>query len=166
MTRRIAVVLLGALTLSARAAGQSYEVVHRAPGNGSGSVIPVGRLLAAPDGSLYGTTMAGGEFAFGSIMRFVPDGAGGFTRSDVHSFTGADGSSPQGSLALGADGFLYGTTVGGGVADAGTLFRVDPGGRLTVLYDFASGPGRTPSPVVVAPSGSLYGTTATAGLHN
>jgi len=166
MTRRLLVVLLSVLTLSARAAGQSYEVVHRAPGNGSGTVMPFGRLVAAQDGTLYGTTLAGGDFAYGSIMRFVPDGAGGFTRSDVHSFTGADGSSPQGSLALGADGFLYGATLRGGAADAGTLFRVDPAGRLTVLHDFASGPGRIPSPVVVAPNGSLYGTTASAGLYN
>src|SRR5262245_19641907 len=80
---------------------------------------PLGALVQAPDGQLYGTTSAGG--AARTIFRLPHAGGPAVT---VHTFT--YGRYPDSSLILGLDGALYGTTFGGGIEDAGTVFRFDP----------------------------------------
>jgi len=57
----------------------------------------------------------------------------------LHSFEGADGAWPRGSLVA-AGGFLYGGTTVGGAADNGTIFRVRPDGSgFQRLYSFSAG---------------------------
>ena len=64
-----------------------------------------------------------------------------------------------------ADGNLYGTTSFGGAANAGVVFKLDPAGQETVLYNFTGGAdGASPSTVLLRdPAGNLYGTTKTGG---
>ncbi len=67
-------------------------------------------------------------------------------------------------MTFDAAGNLYGTTVGGGAADLGTVYRLTPGGSgwsECVLYSFTGGPdGRKPvGSVIFDPSGNLYGVT-------
>src|SRR5262249_40535938 len=164
MIRRFMAGVVLALACSGRVAAQTYEIVHRAPGeSATGDFYVRGRLLLMPDGSIYCTQPFGGEFGKGLIFRLAPHGLGGYVLSNVHSFSGADGAQLQGSLRLGSDGFIYGATLAGGAADAGTIFRFDLAGRVTLLYDFANGGGSQPSPVFPAPDGNLYGTTAAGG---
>ena len=54
----------------------------------------------------------------------------------LYSFDGTDGSSPF-VLTAGSDGNLYGTTLGGGTEDAGTIFNITPDGNLTTVHSFA-----------------------------
>ncbi len=57
----------------------------------------------------------------------------------LHSFGGADGAWPRGSL-IAAGGFLYGGTTLGGDANSGTVFRVRPDGTgFQSLYSFTAG---------------------------
>ena len=78
-----------------------------------------------------------------------------------------DFSSPDITLALAkgtlivANGNIYGVTVMGGNHGLGTLYRVDPSGRYTVLHHFgAPGDGAGPTgALVMDPIGILYGTT-------
>src|SRR5262249_40102728 len=57
----------------------------------------------------------------------------------LHSFGGADGAWPRGSLVA-AGGFLYGGTTLGGDAKNGTVFRVRPDGTgFESLYSFTPG---------------------------
>ena len=57
----------------------------------------------------------------------------------LHSFGGADGAWPRGSLVA-AGGFLYGGTTVGGDANSGTVFRVRPDGtEFQSLYSFTAG---------------------------
>jgi hypothetical protein len=74
---------------------------------------------------------------------------------------GNDGATPNGSLAFGKDGALYGTA-GGGKESRGVVFRFARlrGGRWveTVLYNFTDGKdGLGPGSVILDSSGNLYG---------
>ena len=53
----------------------------------------------------------------------------------LYKFKGKpDGGNPYfGGLILDASGDLYGTTVGGGASDEGTVFKLDTNGNETVL---------------------------------
>ena len=162
--RRIGLCLVAAALSVLPAQAESYEIVHRFSAS-SYSLYSTGRLLAMPDGTFFGTTPSGGVFNKGSIYVLTPDGADHLDYSDVHSFSGFDGSQPQGDLVLGADGAIYGTTLAGGAGDDGTIFRFDRAGRLTRLHDFADGGGTSPSALLLAPNGSFYGTTASGGAN-
>src|SRR5271166_6331916 len=63
----------------------------------------------------------------------------------------------------------YGTTVGGGVYDEGTVFQVTPGGTLTAIYTFCSQvnctDGAEPFSGLVVAGGNFYGTTYWGGAY-
>ena len=59
------------------------------------------------------------------------------TYTDLYNFDGTDGAEPQYSLlAQGRDGNWYGTASFGGANGYGVVFRITPGGKLKVLYNF------------------------------
>src|SRR5262249_36251465 len=130
--RSVVRILIGAAIAAAAierpAAAQSYEVVHTF---GYSNGEPHGELVLAPDGSFYGTADRGGRFHLGSVFRMEPDGLGGYTITDIHSFFGRDGSNPQAGLLRDANGWFYGTTTTGGDAGVGTIFAMDPAGHVT-----------------------------------
>lgn len=53
----------------------------------------------------------------------------------VHDFLGT-GFNPRGSLIQAMDGFLYGTTLTGGIYNQGTVFRVNGAGQVTTVHSF------------------------------
>lgn len=131
--------------------------------------LPATTLVPYIDGNLYGTTLLGGSDAYGSTFKISP--AGTFT--NLSSFDQSDGESPS-SLVLARDGNFYGTTTAGGSGNGckqngcGTVFRLTPGGAITVLYDFCSGKcrdGSAPTSLIQANDGNLYGVT-TGGGHS
>ncbi|HWA92290.1 MAG TPA: choice-of-anchor tandem repeat GloVer-containing protein [Rhizomicrobium sp.] len=84
----------------------------------------------------------------------------------------ADGAVPYGQLAVDAQGNLYGTTVKGGAANAGTLFMLKPGKHdswtYTLLHSFCTGDcadGKNPhAGPILDTDGKLYGTTPRHGV--
>jgi uncharacterized repeat protein (TIGR03803 family) len=144
---------------------------------GSGAT-PYGVLIADASGALYGTTLAGGAGSgpgSGTVFKLTPPTTAGgtWTESVLYSFTGTtDGANPYyGALIADASGALYGTTVNGGAAGGGTVFKLTPpttaGGTWTesVLYSFTSTTdGAKPYGGLIADaSGALYGTTPNPG---
>ena len=83
----------------------------------------------------------------------------------LYGFKGgsADGEYPWAGL-LAVNGEFYGTTMVGGTAGAGTVFKVSKSGKESVLYSFKKSPdGANPYSVLIALNGKLYGTTLFGG---
>jgi uncharacterized repeat protein (TIGR03803 family) len=119
-------------------------------------------------GNLYGTTAYGGiTSAFcgsGCGIVFKLDATG--TETILHSFTGKhDGKTPITSLLRDAAGNLFGTTEIGGTFNLGTVFKIGPTGRETVLHSFTGGAdGSTPyGGLVEDAGGNLYGAALNGG---
>jgi len=147
--------------------GTGYATLHAFAGGAADGAYPGTKLRNVPDGTLYGSTGAGGAGGLGTIFRYDPTSG---VISVLHAFAGApaDGSYPSCRLRVGNDGNLYGVTYYGGYFDLGTFFRITPAGVLTVLYSFAGGTdGRSPnSSLLVTSDGDFYGTTVAGGPTN
>ena len=90
------------------------------------------------------------------------------TFTTLDSFDMQDGVIPHAQLVQATDGNLYGTTSEGGSGGYGTIFKISPGGALSVLYTFCSESGCTDGglplgALVQGSGGSLYGTTDFGG---
>jgi uncharacterized repeat protein (TIGR03803 family) len=89
--------------------------------DGNDGANPIGSLIQATDGRLYGTAESGGTTGNGTMFALNPDGTGFAT---LYSFTGGnDGANPQAGLIQGTDGRFYGTTANGGAGN-GTVFAI------------------------------------------
>ena len=125
-----------------------------------------GPLVCDSAGNLYGTTQGGGAaggFA-GEGVVYKLDATG--QETVLYSFPGmADGSYPEAGVIRDSSGNLYGTTNGGGAANAGTVFKVDARGHETVLNSLTGGAdgGNPQAGVIRDSSGNLYGTTLWGG---
>ncbi len=135
---------------------------------------PQGMMIFGKDGAIYGTQFGGGKYNQGLIFRM--DTSGNFT--DLYDFKGVnqpggstDGANPEGRLALGPDGTIYGTTTfGGSPSGYGTAWALTPVGAswvYTQLYIFGSGSaGSLPhSGLILGRDGTFYGTAAGGGLY-
>lgn len=159
----------------------SHQVIFSLAGT-----YPAG-VIVAPGGVLYGLagggpgTPACGGGGCGSVYELTPPAAPGekWSQTVLYQFTNlnGDGYSPVGTLTLGSNGILYGSTSFGGVPSAqcsagggtgcGTIFQLAPpaapGGAWTetVLYTFTGGTDqcRPNGGLVFGPDGALYGTT-------
>jgi uncharacterized repeat protein (TIGR03803 family) len=153
--------------------GGALRSLHTFGGNGDGA-YPYSGLIEDMEGNLYGTTSGGGlsgvngvcaPYGCGTVFKISPSG----TLATLHSFDGADGSFPYGTLVQAIDGKLYGTTGGGGSSDGygyGTVFEITQGGTLTTLHTFCSesncADGTEPyAGLVQGTDGNFYGTTST-----
>ena len=141
----------------------SFVVLHHFSAMGSDGGLPYASLIEASDGFLYGVTEIGGEDGFyGTLFRLTLDG----TLVTLHAFDGENGGgmSSQGRLLEASDGNFYGTTAEGGAAARGTVFRMQPGGQVTILHDFTGPDGEdAQTGLIEADDGFLYGTTTRGG---
>jgi uncharacterized repeat protein (TIGR03803 family) len=149
-----------------------YSIIHNFQGGPDDGIEPWGNLVQDAQGNIYGTTMGGGPeaglcgppyaFGCGTIFKLSANSDGGWTESILYNFTGAaDGSDPV-TLAIDAQGNLYGAALFGGshgcVGGCGTVFKMDTGGDFTVLHSFTGGNGGMgPDSVLPDAAGNLYG---------
>jgi len=137
-----------------------------------GGIFPDGALVQGTDGSFYGTTKSGGtghdcgSRGCGTIFRISSDGS----FLSLLSFDYVEGYDPSGGLVQATDGNFYGTAGGGGTNNDGTVFKITSGGVLTTLYSFCAQTnctdGATPTGLLQASDGNLYGTTEAGGANN
>jgi len=143
----------------------NYTVLHNFNDGTNEGVSPYAGVIRDDAGTLYGTTYYGGAHNDGVVYKL--DAAGNYT--ELHSFGGkGDGQYPHAGVTMDAAGNLYGTTQGGGTANHGVVYKLDPAGSETVLYSFLGGAdgGNPDGGVVRDPSGNLYGTTQNFGAAN
>ncbi len=126
--------------------------------------VPLGSLIQASDGKLYGMTERGGTNNAGVIFSFDPSVS---TYIKLKDFDGTNGSTPVGSLVQASDGKLYGMTVNGGSSDVGVIFSFDPSASTyTKLKDFDNTNGAFPlGSLMQASDGKLYGMAANGGSN-
>src|ERR1700733_3283214 len=149
---------------------QKETVLHSFVGNTDGA-LPFSGLVRDAAGNLYGTTAEGGGSCACGVVFKVNHAA---DETVLHKFTGRrfppqDGKTPYGGLIRDSHGNLYGTTYYGGSHVYGTVFRLSPAGKETVLHDFFPGSGDGGAPVaglVRDVNGNLYGTTYHGGSSN
>ena len=154
------------------------SLLYRFSGANDG-IWPIGNLIQAKDGAVYGTCAAGGETGFGTVYQLTPASEGPWTEQILYNFQGnSDGTYPQSGLIAGPGGTYLGTTTGSyspqGVLSDGTVFRLAPptttGGawKETVLYDFVSTSGANgilPYQIVMGGNQLLYGITNGGGTN-
>ena len=131
---------------------------------GADGANPFAGVITDGAGNLYGTTEFGGTWNAGTVYKL--DSAGNETV--LHSFAFfpfGDGALPFGGLVRDAEGNLYGTTIAAGTSFAGIVYKLDPAGNETVLYNFTGGTdGADPySNLILGPDGGLYGTAYLGG---
>jgi uncharacterized repeat protein (TIGR03803 family) len=151
--------------------GGKTTVLHSFPEQSGGffpdGAYPYAALVQASDGNFYGVTSFGGAlttyYQSGTLFRITKQGT--FTKlwdfnATDPSVNGIDG---YGALIQASDGNLYGTTMQGGSANAGTIFQMTLAGALTQILSFDSvTDGAYPRSVPLqASDGTLYFTTST-----
>lgn len=130
---------------------------------------PLAALILDKKGNLYGTTYGGGVHCAdgcGTVFKVTRAGK----ESVLHTFCRqggkhcADGFNPYAALVFDRQGNLYGTTGSGG----GTVFRVTPSGKESILYRFGGrDDGSSPyAGLVFGEKGNLYGTTYAGGGYH
>jgi len=91
---------------------------------------PNGTLVMDGAGNVYGTTCSEGAYGYGNVFELTPSG-NSWTYTSLHDFTGgSDGAMPYGSVAIDANGKLYGTASQGGTGCApygcGVVWEITP----------------------------------------
>ena len=129
--------------------------------------------ILGSDGNLYGVTAMGGSDAnggagWGTVYKLTLDGH----LTTLYAFcTGGlpclDGLDPDG-LMQASDGTLYGTAFEGGEFDGGTLFKLTPAGKFSLVHNFCSSAncadGQWPESAPIQGSdGNLYGVAPFGG---
>jgi len=128
-------------------------------------------------GTLFGTTGAGGAGTrgYGGTVFALDPGTGAESvaysfctkKNSRKLFRCEDAQEPWAGL-INVEGRLYGTTIYGGVNDAGAVFRFNPRtGAEKLLYSFCSQgnceDGESPEAGLIDVNGTLYGTTVQGG---
>jgi uncharacterized repeat protein (TIGR03803 family) len=148
----------------------NFTLLHSFTGGSDGAFPAVGHLTMDKFGNLYGVTNNGGSTAcfFGCGVLYELSKKGTFTV--LYSFGGgtSDGCNPGGTVVQDRFGNFYGTAVGCGSSNHGTIWKVSKKGKETILHNFAGGTsdGCGPSGGVTWDSkGNLYGLTYSCGAN-
>jgi uncharacterized repeat protein (TIGR03803 family) len=117
-----------------------------------------GNVVEGPDGNLYGIADFGGT---GAVFKVTPGGV----QNTVYNLQGTNGTVCSGLIAS-TDGNIYGTTKNGGIPKAGTIFRINPAGQVSMYAFDSAGTGGNPSRPFEGAEHSLYGATTAGGASN
>jgi uncharacterized repeat protein (TIGR03803 family) len=163
---------------TAHAAGNVFKLTHAGPlwtetvlytftgQPPDGGDTPYSELTFDHASNLYGTTLRGGLYGFGTVFQLVYSGSS-WTGSTIYSIPPT--TPVWAGVILDQAGNIFGGTYGNPEEGCGILFEVSPmgaGWNGEVLYDFpcTNGYGAGPAAsLLMTNGGSLLGTTAADG---
>src|ERR1700729_18462 len=121
----VAAACVMAILVTQPAQAQTYRVLHTFTREADGE-NPYSGVIQDPQGNLYGTTHLGGVSNAGAVFKLGKTGRETVLYSFCSQSDCSDGEYPFAGLGLirDAEGNLYGTTVEGGVSNAGTVFKL------------------------------------------
>lgn len=147
--------------------------------DGLNGMTPTAGLSQDRDGNFYGSTSSGEVGTLGTIFKVTPAGAlttlVQFCSSDEDEIPengliwenigfSADQTPCSPKLLKARDGNFYATTHNGGYLGYGTVFKMTPGGTVTLLAKFDGENGKFPdAELVQGNDGNFYGTTSSGG---
>ena len=142
-------------------------ILHNFAGYPTDGLYPQAVLVRDRSGDLYGTTLEGGAYGYGTVFKLKKTGK----EKLLYSFgRGTDGHNPAAGLVRDNAGNLYGTTQSGGGTGCngngcGTVFELTKTGIEKVLYSFdTANQGAVPfAALILDATGNLYGTTSNGG---
>jgi uncharacterized repeat protein (TIGR03803 family) len=120
---------LGSVYKLTRNNGAWSEAVLYSFRGGTDGASPISNLVFDGSGNLYGTTSAGGIPACdcGTIFKLTPRSNGSWTESVAYRFKGVpDGGFAYNGMLGDSAGNFYGTTVHGGIANEGAIYKFTP----------------------------------------
>jgi uncharacterized repeat protein (TIGR03803 family) len=160
--------------------GGAFSVVYSfsalTQGANTDGAEPVGALIQAKDGALYGTTSFGGANGNGTIFKITLAGVfttlHSFSKSTTHTIN-SEGMVSDAALLQSANGDLYGAASLGGANGYGTVFKITTAGVFTLLHTFSqpmpdgsNADGIYPqASLMQAADGLLYGTAGGGGAE-
>ncbi len=152
--------------------GYTEKILHSFNNVLTDGAQPYGPLVLDALGNLYGTTLGGGAYAFGTIFELAPRAGGAWGFRILHSFNGSNGDANGsfGGLVADAAGNFYGTGSAGGAHNQGAVFELaltaGNGWAERVLYSFNSNGSDGFHPyagLTIDAAGNLYGVTTYGG---
>jgi uncharacterized repeat protein (TIGR03803 family) len=136
---------------------------------GKDGQYPFCSLLRDSAGNMYGTTSAGGTYGDGTVFKLSKNGK----VKVLHTFGGGstDGATPYAGLIQDKAGNFYGATSAGGGGcdgyDCGTVFKLTPKNKETMLHAFGLSDGHYPQfGNLIEVNSNLYGTTYAGGADD
>lgn len=148
-------------------------VLHSFTAGPSDGYWPLATVLRDKEGNLYGTAVDGGTNSDGVVYKIDTDG----NETILYNFMGgiSDGCAPSQGVVMDKSGNLYGTTAGCGASGSGcggpgcgTVFKLTPEGKETLLHSFVGSDGSLPEfgHLLIDDQGDLYGVTSQGGASN
>lgn len=141
----------------------NYKTIHFFQAGLKDGAGPIGTQALDSAGDLYGLTFGGGTNGNGTFYEITAAGA----EKVLYSFGNAPDGTQPGSGPVSYGGNYYGVTIGGGAntcynGGCGTVFKITPAGKETVLYNFTGGSdGLNPYELVGDSQGNFYGLSKT-----
>lgn len=143
--------------------GSGFEIEFSYQCSMSSGCMPMGNLMQASNGQLYGTCYLGGQYGSCTIDRYDP-GTG--TYYDIYDFDITNGDYPMSGVIEGHNDKLYGVASSGGTSWMGVLYSINMvTNAYTPEYSFSSATGSTPWACPNMKNGLLYGLTTTGGTY-
>ena len=148
--------------------GTVFEIVHGsgaistlASFTGTNGSFPTGGLVMDGKGNLFGTASSGGANNKGDVFEVVKNSG---TITVPASFSGTNGSFPNGDLVMDANGNLFGTAPNGGANNNGVLFELAKGSStINALASFDNTTGFPNGGLIEDSTGNFYGVTGSGG---
>jgi uncharacterized repeat protein (TIGR03803 family) len=159
--------------LSPKTGGWMETILYSFNGDGKDGYDVYSGVVFDKSGNLYGTTLWGGAYDYGTVYLLSRKAGGGWAEKVIHSFNdnGNDGYNPYAGVIVDASGNLYGTTLGGSDTNgSGTAYELSPkkvgGWAEKILNNVIDADGSQPyGGLIFDSAGNLYGTTLYGGVN-